>query len=701
MSNIITILPPPTPNVQPAQLSQGNAPPQAIVPNLPPGTIITGFIVNRDPSGNPILRTGNGDITFSSDFFLKIGSEVTIRIETSAGNSLAHILSVDGQSPEAAEAQSSFAKDPNVIIAKQFNPADTTSASAKPSVNTQTSTASAVNETPTPLGSTLKGTLISQTQQSTASSQPIPVGTQISLKIVSVTAAESTLPPEVVASASVRQPTQPLAAGNQTQATSAYAAYTRSAVTPPVTTVANTTAPAAPAQTVTAPIVPATTAPAATVAAPSITIPNPTPQATAIAVQTSPSSTITVQTAATAPPAPTAQPPAPQTNVVVPDKPALTPLPPAAPTPTQTTTVQSPLPRSVTVQQSIPSTTTPNQALQSLLPQNPASPTLETAAPVYVPPTASNQPIATGQIITAKVIGNEPSGEALLQTHAGVVRLEPGTVIPPGSTIVFEVTQTTAPLVPTLPVTGTQPTVVTAPITELAQQWTAVQLLFNLLAQRPTNTGLNVQPYTLPDAPDTPIFPPVTAQSVSTGLLVFIAALRSGNFDNWLGKDNIKWLRDQGHDEILKKAGGEFQSLARQFTAQATQEWQPLFFPVAVEGQLQQVRIFVKRDGKQQSKDKKSAASDDTRFVIEVDLSKLGEMQMDGFVRRASKDMQFDMIIRSLTPLPDDIQKDILHIYNETGALTGYKGTLVFQAVKAFPINPMDEIAGVHNTVMA
>jgi len=319
-------------------------------------------------------------------------------------------------------------------------------------------------------------------------------------------------------------------------------------------------------------------------------------------------------------------------------------------------------------------------------------------------------PTQTGQIVTANVIGHEPTDESLLQTPIGTIRLAPGTTLPPRSTATLEITQITPPAAQNTtgvnaPIIQTSPPTATLP--QLAQQWSALQQIFDLLAGRPTNTGLDTPPAPpTPNATNTPTpQPTITPQSVSTGLMSFIAALRSGNFDDWLGKNNVKWLQDSGHTDVLQKAAGEFTTLATQFTAPPTpHQWQSLFFPVAVEGQLQQVRMYTKRDRKQdggQGDNQKNKGGDDTRFIIEVDLSKLGELQMDGFVRRADQSMQFDMIIRSLTALPKEIQQDILHIYNETGALTGYKGTLVFQSVKEFPVNPMNEIIASAKTVLA
>ncbi|MEQ1706627.1 MAG: hypothetical protein ABL867_11750, partial [Rickettsiales bacterium] len=175
-------------------------------------------------------------------------------------------------------------------------------------------------------------------------------------------------------------------------------------------------------------------------------------------------------------------------------------------------------------------------------------------------------------------------------------------------------------------------------------------------------------------------------------LFKFAAAVKNGDFQQWLGRGNSKWLKDNGHENLLKKAEGEFMSLARQFVDVPPRSWQSLFFPIAIAGELQQTRLFVKRDRKQKENNGNVTSEENTRFVLEMDLSQLGEMQMDGFVRNHSNNVQFDLIIRSLTKFSQEIENDILNIYNNIGELTGYKGSLSFQTVKEFTVNPMEEI---------
>jgi hypothetical protein len=173
-----------------------------------------------------------------------------------------------------------------------------------------------------------------------------------------------------------------------------------------------------------------------------------------------------------------------------------------------------------------------------------------------------------------------------------------------------------------------------------------------------------------------------------------VAALKKSDIRDWLGRNTATWL-EENHEGQFKKLESEFLQLARQYTASQPGNWQALFYPLAVYSEVHMARMFVKRDKPKKDKDPNKKPIEDTRFVVEVDVSQMGELQMDGFVRRG-ENVQFDMVIRSLQPLPDEIQNEILAIYSRTGDVTGYAGQLSFQAVREFPVNPMEEVVKQH-----
>jgi len=603
---VINILPPqPVQNVTQSQVAGGDAPKINVV-NFPVGSVLRGFIVNRDVGGNPILRTENGDITFASQIFLKIGSEVTIRIEHLAGNTAAHLLTVNGQEPELAAVQSAFSSEPEVIISGNLGGGGGASVSGGGGDKSATiSQPLSPNSQPQIINTQVTGKVIAPII-SAENTPIIPTGTQISFKVLNVVNNASVGDK----SATISQPLNP---NPQTQ--NPINAYTKTAVaTPSFAPISD----------------------------------HHTDENRYLAIETNLDSDLGRNDATV-----TARP----------------------------TTTNNQQPATANTQPPIPS------------------------------PQIGNQIIAT-------VLQTEPNGEAIVQTPIGLVRVnlnnQNAEKIAVGSEITFEITTIETPekLVAENAALATAQNAsgaaTPAPITQLARSAGALSDIFSLLSGFGSFSALDFVENKIPTISLGSSSVGETAQnnkptaSFPAALLGFAVALKTGDFREWLGRANAKWLEENGHENLLKKAEGEFLSLSRQFVDAPPNSWQSLFFPVAVEGVLQQTRLFVKRDKKEKTVDGERKSEEDTRFVVEMDLTNLGQMQMDGFVRRNAQKTQFDLIIRSHTPLSADAQKDILQIYNDTGTITGYSGSIIFQTSKDFPVNPMEEItSGKHEGFLA
>lgn len=564
----------------------------AIVPQLPTGSVLAGFIINRDPAGNPILRTEQGDFVFSSNLFLKIGSEVVIRIQQTSGHPSAHIITVNGQPPEAAIAQSAFIDEPEVIVSKQSPPAP----QQTPQQQAQTATVPAAPATSLPkIGQTISAIVITPNftpPTATSTSAPalaaptIAPGTSFLLSVLGV---------------GERQPqVQPVANSPLSQLTSQQQP---------------TTAPSALSS-----LLPASPLPATPTAA--------TP---------APITTTVIQTPTAAPEA-TAQPPLQAAPIPVP-----------------------------------------------VLPANPSGQAL--------PFSTSNQQAAASQLsgplghtINAVVIAHEPDGSATLVTPLGVLRAPEASSVPIGQQLTLRVASVVNPNNATIAIANAAAPIPTAPLTELSRTWTSLQHIVQVLGKEEAQLIIP----TFPTGPNiTPDIPGKITQSASQ-ILFFIAALKGGNFRDWLGAPNIKALEDKGYGALVKKAEGEFVQMARQFAESQPNNWQSTFFPVMAGGVLEQVRAFIKRE-KKKNEEGKPTGDEDTRFVVEMELSQLGEMQMDGLVKRRDSKLQFDLIIRSHYPLPKAFEQDINAIFTGTAEITGYRGQLSFQSMQHFPLNPLED----------
>jgi len=200
-----------------AALSSTQEQVQTLLASLPSGTLLQGFVLNRDASGNPILRTDQGDFSLQSPFFLKIGSDVVVRVSGSGAQAQASIVTVDGLPPEQAALLPAHAEVADVIGTQ-------TPTAPSGNASVQAAVSAPVQESPAQLP-VLEGTVVralaslpqgmaaSATNQagnaSLLSNAPPAAGTQLRLQLVSITPATNvpTTPAAVAGQPSTSQGT--------------------------------------------------------------------------------------------------------------------------------------------------------------------------------------------------------------------------------------------------------------------------------------------------------------------------------------------------------------------------------------------------------------------------------------------------------------------------------------------------------------
>ena len=142
-----------------------------------------------------------------------------------------------------------------------------------------------------------------------------------------------------------------------------------------------------------------------------------------------------------------------------------------------------------------------------------------------------------------------------------------------------------------------------------------------------------------------------------------------------------------------KDAAGRMSSALKQMTGEVTQHagqdgtWLGFKVPLDTGGLIAPVQFFIRQhaadDGRVQldGDDKGSgglAKNREQRFLVELMLSRLGPMQMDGLVQRTDK--RFDLIVRTDQPLPNQMRSDITDLFITTTEAAGSRGTVTFQS---------------------
>lgn len=408
-------------------------------------------------------------------------------------------------------------------------------------------------------------------------------------------------------------------------------------------------------------------------------------------------------------PAETSATPQPQQNT------SQQPAAPAPPQPTFTAPTASELSLRLTAVQlplSAPSVPlTPNQV--ALVPPMPAGPT---AAPTAAPPI----------VLTAQpVIATPPPPIAPMTAP------QPGLALPgpqgfPAPPPTPPLTVQTAPVIATVEGVVVNSSATGAPVVTIENTAQQIQVQLNVRANLPPGTRVTLEitgqseprPNTPPPTPVAALplsgptgaavgWPTLTeaitvlqrsdpqaaqqlAQAIPDGgprtaaaLMSFAQAMRAGDARQWPGDANLRALERTGPRgaHLASQLSDEVAALSSR-TRESGTEWRALPIPWSADGQIDRIALITRREGDSDEDGKKGGGGRGTRFLINLDLSRLGALQLDGLFKRETKG--FDLMIRSHTALSETIRHDLTGIFAASNAAMGLKGGLTFQVVKKF-----------------
>jgi hypothetical protein len=172
-------------------------------------------------------------------------------------------------------------------------------------------------------------------------------------------------------------------------------------------------------------------------------------------------------------------------------------------------------------------------------------------------------------------------------------------------------------------------------------------------------------------------------QALLPGLLAFTNALRSGKVDDFLGSATTTMLRSLGVD--LAPDLHHLAQLQQRPEAADSQQWRGTLFPyVEAPGEdPRQGGFFWRRE-----KSDDPRAPTHTRFVVEVDLSDIGPMQLDGLVSYPEVWLKLRRTTQPEAGFTEGLQAMVTNLL---GSL-GLQGGIAVETAAAFPTNPRAEL---------
>ena len=184
---------------------------------------------------------------------------------------------------------------------------------------------------------------------------------------------------------------------------------------------------------------------------------------------------------------------------------------------------------------------------------------------------------------------------------------------------------------------------------------------------------------------------------LANSLLFMMAALKQGDVRSWLGPKVEQYLEQTGQKHLLNILKQDIKRFASLINRPASGEWQPIVLPLAADDNSPLLALLIRPE--QQNQNEKNQNGDNgegddaakenpTRFILEVHLSQLGEIQLDGFI----KDKNFELKFKSLTPLAQAMKNDVRALFSSALDASGYSGSITFYDLPIFSVNVTDII---------
>ena len=123
---------------------------------------------------------------------------------------------------------------------------------------------------------------------------------------------------------------------------------------------------------------------------------------------------------------------------------------------------------------------------------------------------------------------------------------------------------------------------------------------------------------------------------------------------------------------MIERLGDDFSNLRRLSEERGPGDWRTFLFPFFDGEELQQIRMFTRSygDDEEEDEDEEGRRGRNVRFVVDVNLTKLGDLQLDGLVQ----ERRFDLIVRSKADLTPETRQEIQDIFADGVEATGFEG---------------------------
>ncbi len=172
---------------------------------------------------------------------------------------------------------------------------------------------------------------------------------------------------------------------------------------------------------------------------------------------------------------------------------------------------------------------------------------------------------------------------------------------------------------------------------------------------------------------------PAAPANLGSAAMFFLSAMRSGDVQSWLGERAADIIKRAGKSELITRLSGEFSALSRTSSDANTGEWRSLTLPLSWQNEIYKMDIHYRKEGDGSDDDEQKGGSK-TRFVMDLNLSQMGKIQLDGlFIGNKYGAGRLDLILRTKQGFSEAMKMEMRQKYKSALDETSFTGDLNFQ----------------------
>ena len=270
--------------------------------------------------------------------------------------------------------------------------------------------------------------------------------------------------------------------------------------------------------------------------------------------------------------------------------------------------------------------------------------------------------LVPGQVMQGRVISINNIGHPIVETPLGSIVLEITPQITIDGVIPIEIISAEDSMLPASSLSDTVSSLFTN------RNWPALNEALELIQSSETVTNQQFSTLKVPKLDS----------QMAANILFFISALRGGDIRNWLGNQAGRRIQNNS-PELYARLAEEYNQLGRSVRETNTGDWRTTLIPLFNGSEFE----FFQMNFRSGSNDpNKKDEEDFARFIVDLELSKLGRIQLDGLI--SSKGKQFDLFVRSAIPFTKSMRRDLNKIFSECIEITGLSGNIIMQSALQF-----------------